>query len=113
MEQEFILPEQFHDIVHRSISETSPEKRLMTAILWDALERVSLAAVIRRRNNNLAKEAYHWFFSEDRQWLYAFLSICDYLDVNPSLIRAHVQRNFGQRVIHKRLRFSVGRRKYS
>lgn len=111
LEQECILPEQFHDMVHRSIAEMSPEKRLMTAIVQDALELVSLARLAGRRNTNLAQEAYQWFFSEDRHWLYSFLTICDYLAVDPHRVRAHVQQHFGQRVLQKRIRWTAERRR--
>jgi hypothetical protein len=38
------------------------------------------------------QEIYDWFWDKNRDWLYAFESICEYLDLDPDAIRRGLVR---------------------
>jgi hypothetical protein len=65
-----------------------PERRLMLAVLEDAID-VYLADFgaprgIRRARFN---DAARWFQSNDTEWPFSFVCICDALDIDPAVIR--------------------------
>ena len=77
-----VLPEQF--FWQEKLDK--PEKKLMEAVLDDALacwQRGKNKAHARR----LKKEAEEWFFSEECQWPFSFLYICDVLGFDGGNIR--------------------------
>ena len=61
-----------------------PEKDLMRAVLTDAIwdYKKNLAA-----RNALFREAREWLFGANGESLFSFESICDMLELSPSLIR--------------------------
>ena len=38
------------------------------------------------------RETYEWFWSDDQSWLYAFVRICDHLNLDPRYIRSRLAR---------------------
>jgi hypothetical protein len=38
------------------------------------------------------QEIYEWFWDKNSDWLYAFESICEYLDLDPDAIRRGLER---------------------
>jgi hypothetical protein len=87
-----LLPEQFFGL-RGSVSAVRPEVALMQAVLEDAL--ICLQRYRRglgRRSQRLAQEAEAWFLSEDIHWPFAFLSICEVLDLEPTAVRAALWR---------------------
>lgn len=70
-----------------------PEKRLMIAVLKDAL------LVVRRYQasegpwaQRQLREAEEWFASHDTSWPFAFERICEELALDPDHVRAGVRR---------------------
>jgi hypothetical protein len=70
-----------------------PEKRLMLAILEDAINCFQdnlLAQNVRRRR--LFEEAEEWIVEVDGDWVFSFENICEALGVNPAYIRQGLLR---------------------
>jgi hypothetical protein len=87
LQSDAILPVQFHP-ARRGTSDTEPVRRLMFAILVDAVRcfqaNVSARAAFRRR---LFWEARLWIFSEKGGGPFSFDTVCDALDVDPRGLR--------------------------
>ena len=82
-----LLPSQYLDTTRRK-TYLEPEKKLMLAILEDAIwcfQNGLLATDARRKS--LLSEAKEWIMEEGRERLFAFENVCDILDLNPRYIR--------------------------
>jgi hypothetical protein len=92
LEPETILPSQFFDRVQIDAT-LQPEKRLMLAVLEDAVgafqKHVSATG---RRGRRLFGEADDWFGSADTEWPFAFENICAALGLEPAYIRSGLRR---------------------
>ena len=64
---------------------TLPEKRLLFAILLDAVECFQKYAG--HEDNRLFKETEEWIFEDDHGWAFSFINICDALEINPLYLR--------------------------
>ncbi len=71
---------------------TSPEQKLMAAILDDAVEVYRHPAVYGRHNRSLLRDTEAWFDSEERSSCFSFQYICDVLDLDAEAIRAALWR---------------------
>jgi hypothetical protein len=71
-----------------SLAVTYAEATLMCAVLEDAVDcfqkQFSCAT---RRDKHLGQEAEQWLFSDDPNWPFSFLSICNMLELCPQYIR--------------------------
>lgn len=70
-----------------------PEKRLMLAILEDAINCFQdnlLAQNVRRRR--LFEEAEEWIVEVDGDWVFSFENICEALGFNPAYVRQGLLR---------------------
>ncbi len=77
-----ILPAQF-ECINRASSDTTPEKRLMIAVLTSAILSYS-----RGPEDRHFMESHRWFFSDDGAgWLYSFRNICESLGFDPDFLR--------------------------
>ncbi len=65
---------------------SEPEKRLMLAVLEDALD-VYFRYRGHRRNRRLFRETEAWFFSDDTDWPFAYRNVCAVLGVDPVWLR--------------------------
>jgi hypothetical protein len=82
-----LLPSQYFDRVRRRKDMTG-EQRLMFAVIEDAVDMyLKHAAATQPTHRALFAEAEHWIESEDRTWIYAFESICDYLGMDSGHLR--------------------------
>lgn len=89
---EAVLPAQFWANAPRA-GRGEPERRLMLAVLQDALLTVAVQARRQtRKSRRLAAEARRWFASETRAHPFAFAAICDVLGLETSYIRAALRR---------------------
>jgi len=89
---ETIVPAQFH-AGHRIDASSMPEKRLMLAVLEDALATLRKYAGSRSLyGQRLYREAQRWFASNEASWPFAFVSVCDVLGIDPSRFRSGVAR---------------------
>ena len=82
-----LLPSQFFDRVRRR-SEHDPERRLMIAVLEDAVDVYrKQAGANDQRGQQLFSEAEEWIEDADRTWLFSFQNICDVLDLDADYLR--------------------------
>ena len=92
LEPETILPSQFFDHVQIDAS-LQPEKRLMLAVLEDAVGTFQkYVTASGRRAQRLFAEAEEWFASDDTEWPFAFQTVCQALDLEPSYLRLGLWR---------------------
>jgi len=82
-----IHPTQYY-LANRSMRLASGEKKLMLAILKDAIKcyrrNVTGKSV---HSQKIFSETEEWFYDEDTNYLYSFLNICAWLGVDFKLIR--------------------------
>ena len=70
-----------------------PERRLVSAILADAIncfQRQGLASG--RKNRRAAYESERWIMSCDRDWPFSFENICEVLDIDAQWLRSSLLR---------------------
>jgi hypothetical protein len=92
LEPETILPVQFFDRVQIDAS-LQPEKRLMLAVLEDGVGTFQkYSGVPGRRARRLFTEAEEWFASDDVEWPFAFVNVCQGLGLEPQYIRRGLRR---------------------
>ena len=69
------------------------ERRLMRAVLKDALAVLfKYDATQDRRGQRLLAEAQIWLESDDTDWPFSFVNVCDALGLEPSCVRERVAR---------------------
>jgi hypothetical protein len=79
-----MLPDQVSS-PHRVLSGT---RALMLAVLESAMRDYQQQYVsVQRGTVRLAREAEAWFWSEDTDWPFSFLNICDALEFQPAYFR--------------------------
>lgn len=89
---ELVLPSQFHTGVRNDAS-LRPEKRLMLAVLEEAVgdyQRCLVATGNEARR--LFRDAEDWFASDDTEWPYSFVNICNALELDVGYVRAGLGR---------------------
>ena len=75
-----------------------PEKRLLLAILEEAVATVQRYVIDeRRRGRRLYREAEAWVLSDDVSWPCTFRNICDALGIDPDYLREGLMRWSAQR----------------
>lgn len=100
----FLTVEQMFGLTRGRPKIAEPERRLMAAVLTDAIECYQKYALANDpRGRCLFEEAEVWITSEDRSWLFSFENICETLVFDPGLVR----RQLGQ---WKERRAAEGRR---
>jgi hypothetical protein len=91
-EPETILPSQLIDRSHLGAA-LQPEKRLMLAVLEDAVATFQRGTVSKTRQAARDfDEVGTWFASDDVTWLYSFLNICAVLDFDADYLRRGLAR---------------------
>jgi hypothetical protein len=86
-QQDTLLPAQFFDTFRRK-SHLEPEKRLMLAVLEDAITCFQKHASTRdSRGKALFREAEEWIFADSNQWLFSFDNVCELLEFSPKYVR--------------------------
>ena len=86
MPPDIVLPAQFY-----SRAGASPERRLMIAVLADAVQTWEKSADrCARCDRPPTDEVDAWFASDDISWPFAFLSICHHLGFEPNYIRSGI-----------------------
>ena len=87
-EPDAILPAQYYSMF-KSSQYRDPERRLMVAILEDAVS--CLSTNLRRCNVRKRKQydaAQQWVTTEeDSEWIFSFRNICEVLGMDPSYLR--------------------------
>lgn len=79
-----------------SLCYDQPERRLMAAVLDDAI--ASLLKIVGRgmRFHRDLPELERWFRLNDRTWPYSFVNICEALDLEPEAVRSKVRQRCEQ-----------------
>ena len=72
-----------------------PEKRLMFAILLDAVECYQKYAG--DETKSLFKDTEEWIFADDHEWFFSFVNICAAVDINPKYMRKGLSQWIEQR----------------
>lgn len=91
-EPDALLPAQFYS-AFRSGSAARGEKRLMLAVLRDALECYQkYAFATDGPGRQLFADACGWIVSEDRLWYFSFENICDVLQIDAGYLRQGIQQ---------------------
>ena len=87
-----VLAESQYLKIYTTKTEIEPEKRLMLAVLVDAIE-VYQDYISQRRIVNKVhyQEAKDWILEENREWLFSFENVCESLGLNPQYVRRELQ----------------------
>jgi len=81
-----LLPAQYFETFRRKAS-LEPEKRLMLAVLEDAIACFQKYIFARDgRGKTLFQEAEEWIVERNSDWLFSFESICEVLGFNPHYV---------------------------
>ena len=85
-----IFPSRFFDRLRKA---REPERRLMAAILADAVDVYGDHEAARtRRDRDLLREVEAWFRSDDAAYPFSFLRICHELGIDPRWFRQVLAR---------------------
>jgi hypothetical protein len=92
LEPEAVLPSQY--FAQAAIdSSLQPEKRLMLAVLEDAVGTFQKYARARERTGQrLFTEVEDWFTSDDQEWPYSFVNISQALGLDAAYVRGGLAR---------------------
>jgi hypothetical protein len=86
---DIILPSQ-HFVPHHG--RRAPERRLMIAVLQDAIECIEKHRLARGGpRQRLFNEVAQWLLSEQTDWLYSFERICEVLDLDANAVRRQLR----------------------
>jgi len=87
-----LLPAQYFDTFRRKAN-SEPEKKLMLAILEDAIDCFQKYIFARDgRGKGIFREAEDWILEENGDRLFSFENICEVLGFNPSYVRQGLLR---------------------
>jgi hypothetical protein len=92
-EPDVLLSEQFYATIRKS-HHVNPERRLMAAVLEDAVACLTVdpRACSRRRARDFI-EARAWVNgAEDNDWVFSFTMVCELLGLDPSFVRKGLNR---------------------
>jgi hypothetical protein len=93
---------------HRMARSLDPAKRLMIAVLREAMTDFEENVLAKRKTKrNLYRQAKDWIFDEAEDWLFSFENICRCLGLNPNDLRYKLLRSGA-----RKLRFSTWPTKY-
>lgn len=83
-----MAPSQYFDRLRGGLEAQSGERRLMIAILEDAiLTYLKFAGDARKAQQDQFRDAETWVETDDRSWIFSFASICEHLGLEPSQLR--------------------------
>lgn len=86
-EPDTLIPEQFFASL-RERQYKQGEKRLLLAILEDAVHHFQAYLFSgKRRDKRLFKEAEDWLMSQENEWVFSCVNICNILDINPGYLQ--------------------------
>ena len=92
LEPEVVLPSQFYFKGALDAS-LQPEKRLMLAVMEDAVGTFQKYVWARdRAGQRLLAEVEEWFESNDLEWPYSFVNICNALNLDVDFMRGGLRR---------------------
>ena len=87
-----LLSAQYFDNLRRK-SYFEPEKRLMLAILQDAVSCYrDKVHTQNHKGQKLFAETENWIIESDRDWIFSFDNVCEALSLNPQYVRQGLLR---------------------
>ena len=93
MTEEVLTPEQFFVPADRTGIAWTPERRLLLAVLEDAVVSfLRYRTDLTTRGKRLFRETQEWFASTHRTSVCTFESICDYLNLDADYLRLGLRR---------------------
>jgi hypothetical protein len=93
-----IEPAQFFENHAEWNRRQQPERRLMYAVLGDALGTlIACQALTTRRARRLWQETHAWFAADDHEWPFSFVNVCQTLGLDVARVRAWVSRHVAVR----------------
>jgi hypothetical protein len=110
-EPDAILPAQFYAMFKCS-QYKEPERRLMVAVLEDAVSCLSMnPRDCNLRQRKQYEEAKQWVSAEEEsEWIFSFRNICEVLGMDPSYLRRGLTRGTpGSRVLSRNVMTSARR----
>ena len=88
LQPDTLLPSQYFAALRRKGAH-EPERRLVTAVLQDAVDCFQKHLRARdRKARQLYLDAEEWICSEDRSWPFSFENVCDLLQINAEYLRS-------------------------
>jgi hypothetical protein len=107
-----LLLEQYLDTTTRRKIVLQPEKRLMLAILKDAVStfQADLFAV-NAKSSRRFEQAKDWICESDGDWVFSFQNICEHLNLNPAYVRNGLLRWMEKRLAKRQLDAALTRKK--
>ena len=92
LEPDTLVPAQYFDCIGADAA-FQPEKRLMLAVLEDAIATFQRHVLSQtRRGKQLVEEVEEWTADAGGQWPFSFENICAALDLEPEYLRAGMAR---------------------
>jgi hypothetical protein len=91
LQPDTVLPMQYFATLRRK-GEHEPERRLVIAVLQDAVDCFQKHLFARdRKQQQLFSDAEAWISSIDRSWPFSFENVCDLLQINAEYLRRGLQ----------------------
>lgn len=98
---DILLPAQYFETFRRK-AHLEPEKRLMLAILEDAIDCFQDNVLAQGgRKKKLFREAEEWILAENNDWLFSFENICEILGFNPRYVRQGLIRRQEAKLVRR------------
>ena len=105
---DILAPAQYFDGLMKEQAR-APERDLALAMLEDAV--MSFQKYLkstREKERHIFTETEEWFLSDDRDWVFSFLNLCDFLGLDPEFLRKGIFRwkdaaLSGQDVVHSKV----------
>jgi len=87
-----------------------PEKRLMLAVLEDAINCFQINVMAQNgRRKKLFNESEDWIMGRDDDWIFSFVSICELLRLNPEYVRRGLLRWKEKKLARNPMPYSRGK----
>lgn len=87
-----LLPTQFFAAMRKRVPQEA-EYRLILAVLEDAIECYQKHVFAHdAKARQLFEETEYWLTSDDREWPYSFVNICEILSLNPAYLRSGLRQ---------------------
>jgi hypothetical protein len=84
---DILAPAQYFDGLMKEQAR-APERDLALAMLEDAVMCFQkYLKSTREKERHLFAETEEWFLSDDRDWVFSFLNLCDFLGLDPEFLR--------------------------
>lgn len=91
-EWEEMVPAQFFSSDCETKRHQQPERRLMYAVLADALTTIVACEANPTRRPRLSRQTEAWFGADDWEWPFSFVNICQATGIDAASVRAWLSR---------------------